>query len=142
MQNWAEDLMDAIDPNSGEAEVFARIKAAAGVLGFEQCAFGLRVPLPVTNPKVMLINNYPQAWQQRYQEAGYLQIDPTVLHGRVSQVPLVWSDGVFSSACELWSEAQSAGLRHGWCQSNLDAYGIGSMLTLSRSAEPITAAEL
>ncbi len=142
MQNWAEDLMWAIAPNSGEADVFARIEAAAAVLGFEQCAFGLRVPLPVTNPKVMMINNYPLAWQQRYQEASYVQTDPTVLHGRVSQVPLVWSDQVFSSARELWSEAQSAGLRHGWCQSCLDAYGVGSLLTLSRSAESITLAEL
>lgn len=142
MQNWAEDLLGAIDPNSGETDVFAKIEAAAGVLGFEQCAFGLRGRLPVTNPKVMMINNYPLAWQQRYEETGYVQIDPTVLHGRVSQMPLVWSDQVFSSARDLWSEAQSVGLRHGWCQSNLDAYGVGSMLSLSRSAEPITAAEL
>lgn len=142
MQNWAENLMWAIDPNSDEADVFSRIEVAAGMLGFEQCAFGLRVPLPATNPKVMMINNHPQAWQQRYREAGYVQTDPTVLHGRVSQLPLVWSDQVFASARELWSEAQSAGLRFGWCQSNLDAYGVGSLLTLSRSAEPITAAEL
>ncbi|WP_043795843.1 autoinducer binding domain-containing protein [Delftia sp. Cs1-4] len=142
MQNWAEDLMWAIHPSSGEAEAFARIASAAHVLGFEWCAFGLRVPLPVTNPRVALINNYPRTWQMRYEEAGYLRIDPTVLHGRTSQVPLVWSDGVFASAGGLWSEAQSAGLRYGWCQSNIDLYGVTSMLSLSRSSEPITVREL
>lgn len=142
MYNWAEDLIWAIDPNAGESEVFARIAAAVQALGFEQCAFGLRVPLPVTSLKVMLINNYPPEWQKRYQESNYVRIDPTVLHGRTTQEPLVWSDEVFSSVPQLWAEAQSAGLRHGWCQSNMDVYGVTSMLSMSRSAEPITASEL
>lgn len=142
MHTWAADLMSAIDPDSSEAEVFARIAAAAHALGFEQCAFGMRIPLPVTNPKFMLLNNYSQEWQQRYHEADYVRIDPTVLHGRHSQAPLVWSDEVFGSALQLWSEAQSVGLRHGWCQSNLDVFGVTSMLTLSRSCDAITAGEL
>ncbi|MFT3815661.1 MAG: autoinducer binding domain-containing protein [Acidovorax sp.] len=142
MYNWAEELMWAIGPGSSEAEVFARIALAAQTLGFERCAFGLRVPLPVTTPKVMLINNYPEAWQRRYQEANYVRIDPTVLHGRTSQAPLVWSDRVFAGAAQLWDEAQSVGLRHGWCQSSLDVYGVSSMLSMSRPAEAISATEL
>ena len=142
MYKWAEELMGAIDPNNDEAEVFARISAAVQALGFENCAFGLRVPLPVTNPKVVLINDYPHTWQDRYREADYVRSDPTVLHGRTSQVPLVWSDEVFTATPELWEEAKSAGLRHGWCQSNLDMYGTASMLSMSRSAEAITPSEL
>ncbi len=142
MYDWAEELMWAIDPSSDEAEVFAKIASAAQALGFERCAFGLRVPLPVTMPKVMLINNYPVAWQRRYQEENYVCIDPTVLHGRASQAPLVWSDRVFAGVPQLWDEAQATGLCHGWCQSNLDGYGVSSMLSLSRATEAITAAEL
>lgn len=134
--------MGVIDPDCGEEEVFARIVSAADALGFEQCAFGMRAPLPVTNPKIKLINNYPSAWQRRYQDAHYARTDPTVLHGCVSQQPLIWSDEVFASTPALWAEAQSFGLRHGWCQSNLDVYGVGSMLSLSRSAEPIAKSEL
>lgn len=142
MHDWAEGLLQAIDPNGCEADVFARIAAAASALGFEQCAFGLRSPLPVTSPKVAMINNYPRVWQKRYQEARYVSIDPTVLHGRSSQLPLVWSDEVFAATPALWSEAQAAGLRYGWCQSSLDAYGVTSMLSLSRSADPISVSEL
>lgn len=134
--------MQTIDPDGDEGEVFGHIALAARGLGFERCAFGLRVPLPVTDPKVMLINDYPGVWQQRYAEAGYVRVDPTVLHGRSSQVPLVWSDQVFAATPGLWSEAQSAGLRYGWSQSSLDVYGVASMLSLSRSSEPITASEL
>lgn len=135
-------MMRAIDPDADEVEVFARIASAAAALGFEQCAFGLRVPLPVTSPRVLMVNTYSTAWQQRYQEAGYLHLDPTVLHGCSSQAPLVWSDQVFGATPQLWDEAQSAGLRHGWCQAYLDNYGVRSMLSLSRSAEALTEAEV
>lgn len=142
MHRWVAELMLAIDPNGDEVDVFDRIASAAGELGFEWCAFGLRAALPVTQSRVALINNYPRAWQQRYAEAGYVEVDPTVAHGRGSQSPLVWDDSVFASTPQFWSEARSAGLRHGWCQSSLDPCGAMSMLTLSRSAEPITAREL
>lgn len=38
--------------------------------------------------------------------------------------------------------ARSSGLRVGWAQSCLDRHGMGGMLTLSRSCEPITDSEL
>lgn len=142
MHTWTEQMMHAIDPDADGVEVFARIASAAAALGFEQCAFGLRVPLPVTSPRVLMLNTYSAAWQRRYQEAGYLHLDPTVLHGCASEAPLVWSDRVFEATPQLWDEAQSVGLRHGWCQSYLDNYGVRSMLSLSRSAEALTEAEI
>lgn len=139
---WAEELLSAINPAGTESEAFTRIVAAAQALGFEHCAFGLRASLPVTNPKILLRNNYPQAWQKRYEESGYIRIDPTVRHGISSPRQLAWNDEVFAAAPDLWAEAQSAGLRHGWCQSSFDASGLVSMLSLSRSSERITASEL
>jgi len=96
----------------------------------------------VTRPQVMVMNNYPEAWQKRYHEAGYIAIDPTVLHGRKSQAPVLWSDELFASAPGLWDEARSFGLRVGWAQSSLDGHGIGGMVTLSREHDEITPAEL
>ncbi|RYF63204.1 MAG: LuxR family transcriptional regulator, partial [Comamonadaceae bacterium] len=78
----------------------------------------------------------------RYQAAGYLAIDPSVRHGQLSQEPLLWGDAVFASAPELWSEARAHGLRVGWAQSSLDGFGVGGMLTLSRSGEALTPLEL
>ncbi|MFL6624799.1 MAG: autoinducer binding domain-containing protein [Sulfurifustaceae bacterium] len=142
MKSWAEDLMTAIDEAKSEREVFREVEAMARNLGFDFCAYGLRVPLPLSNPRTCLINNYPIAWQARYREAGYLDIDPTVLHGRRTRVPVIWSDDVFAGAEDFWHEAQSAGLRIGWAQSSLDANGVGGMLTLARSSEQLSAAEL
>lgn len=143
MHAWHEDLLTAMEsPLLSEGEIFARLEAAAADLGFEYCAYGLRVPIPLTRPQTVFINNYPVKWQQRYSEANYIAIDPTVLHGRRSAAPLVWSDSVFESAPELWSEARDFGLQVGWAQSSLDGHGIGGMITLARSGDSLIEAEL
>jgi LuxR family transcriptional regulator, quorum-sensing system regulator SolR len=142
MKSWQEDLLAVTEKAASEHEIFQRIQAAARSLDFEHCAYGFRAPLPLTNPRSVLLNDYPAAWRERYEAAGYLHTDPTVQHGRRSQVPLVWDDKLFASATQLWDEARSFGLRVGWAQSSLDGLGVGGMLTLSRSRETITPHEL
>lgn len=142
MQSWAEDLLMALEGATTEHAVFHTLERAAQQLGFEHCAYGIRAPLPVTNPRVIMLNNYPTAWQQRYAEAGYIAIDPTVRHCKLSQEPILWCDDVFRDAPSFWADARSSGLRVGWAQSSLDRQGVGGMLTLSRSHEAITDAEL
>jgi len=142
MKNWQADLLAAQESVSCEKTLLKQIELAAIALGFEYYAYGLRVPLPLSNPKMVILNNYPLAWQQRYMEQGYLRKDATVQHGRSSQTPIVWSNQIFASATDLWDEAQSFGLRHGWAQSSCAANGVGGMLTLARSRGVITAKEL
>lgn len=142
MKNWQDDLLGITDIISCEHTVFKKIESAAWSLGFEHCAYGLRAPLPITNPRTIMLNNYPSEWQDRYASENYLKIDPTVLHGRRTQVPLTWDDSVFSSTAKLWEEARHFGLCIGWAQSNFDAVGVGGMLTLSRSCEALTQSEL
>ena len=142
MQTSAENLLTALDRAPSEQVVFDALQAEARRLGFEHCAYGLRLAVPVSNPKVITLNNYPAAWQARYLEAGYLQVDPSVRHGQLSQQPLVWTDEVFAGAPDLWEEAREHGLRVGWAQSSLDGFGVGGMLTLSRSTEQLDELEL
>ncbi|RZL86030.1 MAG: LuxR family transcriptional regulator [Variovorax sp.] len=142
MQSFSENLLTALDRANSEEVIFQALLSAAQDLGFEHCAYGLRLAVPVSNPKVITLNNYPKAWQERYQKAGYLAVDPSVRHGSLSQQPLLWTDDVFASSQQLWTEAKEQGLRFGWAQSSLDGFGVGGMLTLSRSGEPLTASEL
>ena len=58
MTSWQEDLLDVFDQAQSEHEVFRRIESAARSLGFDYCAYGLRVPLPLSNPRTILLNNY------------------------------------------------------------------------------------
>ncbi len=142
MQQFNESLLVALDGATTEESVFQALLSAAQGLGFEHCAYGLRLAVPVSNPKVVTLNNYPLSWQERYQAAGYIAVDPSVRHGVVTRAPLVWTDDVFSSAHELWEEARQQGLKVGWAQSSLDGSGVGGMLTLSRSGERLTETEL
>jgi LuxR family transcriptional regulator len=143
MRIWQDDMLTALEDDTlDEQGIFERMESAAEAIGFEYCAYGLRVPIPVTKPQIVMLNNYPDAWRRRYHEAGYVLRDPTVLHGRRSQTPVVWSDALFAGTPDLWSEARSHGLRVGWAQSSLDGHGIGGMLTLARSHDDILPGEL
>ncbi|RZL68251.1 MAG: LuxR family transcriptional regulator [Variovorax sp.] len=142
MQQFNESLLTALDTATSEEAVFAALLSAAQGLGFEHLAYGLRLAVPVSNPKVITLNNYPKTWQERYQQAGYIAVDPSVRHGVVSRRPLVWTDDVFEPVRDLWEEARDHGLRFGWAQSSLDGSGVGGMLTLSRSSDMLSEIEL
>ena len=152
MKCWQEDLWGSLGSlgavgergaqTQSEQAVFQKLVVASQCLGFGYCAYGLRIPFPFSNPKTLVLSNYPAAWQQRYADQGYLAVDPTVLHGRRSQTPLVWSDAVFATTPGFWDEAQSFGLSVGWAQSTQDVGGGFGMLSLARTGEPLGAAEL
>lgn len=142
MNSWQEGLLGAFDGLQCEHAVFKKVEAAARALGFEHCAFGLRVAQPFSKPKAVILNNYAASWWVRYIDDGYLHSDATVLHGLRTHAPLNWNDKVSGSARLLWDEAQRCGLRVGWTQSSLEVMGVAGMLTLSRSHEVLSAVEL
>ncbi len=139
---WQELSMQALLSAGSETELFAVLSKTAEELGFQYCAYGMRMPLPLSNPKTVLLNNYSRAWQERYASQNYLAIDPTVSHGMSSVLPLVWSDDLFTSSRQFWEDARAHGLRVGWAQSSFDAKGVAGMLTLARSDDDLSAAEI
>lgn len=140
--NWQGEQIEAFAAASTEAELYEVLNSAARGLGFDYLAFGLRQPLPFSNPKTHLINNYPTEWQERYAREAYLAVDPTVAHGIRSVAPLVWTEHLFRSAPAFWEDAHAHGIRYGWAQSHYDAQGSVGMLTLARSHEALTDVEL
>ena len=71
-----------------------------------------------------------------------MSIDPVVAHGMHSVRPLVWSEEMFAQNPTFWGDAQAHGLHTGWAQSCFNAQGVGGMLTLSRSNDTLSKAEL
>lgn len=142
MRTWQEDQLDLLLSIQCEQELFKVLISLAHELGFDYCAYGLRTPFPLSSPKTVMFNNYPVAWQLRYREKDYLTIDPTVHHGLRSPLPVIWSNSLFSAANDLWSEANSFGLRFGRAQSSRDTHGVVGMLTLARSYEALSEIEL
>jgi len=142
MKRRTAELKEELTPGLGPEAVFEKIVTVARELGFEGCAYGLRRGLPLSQPRFVLLNNYDSRWQQRYASASYLKLDPVVAHGARRVEPLIWTDGLFRDVPQMWEEARSFGLKIGWSQSCFNAVGTGGMLSLSRSHDKITAAEL
>ena len=139
---WMDDLLHTIDNAQTEAELLDRIVSTARHLGFDYCAYGIRIPIPVTRPAVVMSNNFQPSWRQRYAQCEYIAVDPTVQHCTKSTIPIVWYEQITQQTPQMWEEARAAGLVHGWAQSCLDGRGSGGMLTLARPSDAITAQEL
>ncbi|MGV7211662.1 helix-turn-helix transcriptional regulator [Oxalobacteraceae bacterium A2-2] len=139
---WQAEGADSLLSAATEQDFFTVLVRLASELGFEYCAYGRRSPVPLTSPKVYMVNNYSAEWQRRYLQANYVAIDPTVAHAVRSVQPLVWSEALFQASPEFWEDARAHGLKVGWAQSSFDASGTASLLTLARSGEALGAAEL
>lgn len=140
--NWQEIHLHNLSTASSNADFFKVLAGIASELGFDYCAYGMRVPVPVTQPKMLLLNNYSTEWQERYVSQNYLAVDPTVRHGMNSVEPLIWAESGQRNSSPFWSDALDHGLRVGWAQSSFDARGVVGMLTLARSGEELMPKEL
>lgn len=142
MKAWQEQQVQSLLSSTTAEDLFQQLTVITRGLGFDYCAYGIRLPLPVSAPRTEMFNNYPDDWQKCYQAQNYLAVDPTVTRGIRSTLPFVWSDEMFASARNLWEDAKAHGLEHGWAQSCRDVHGIVGMLTLSRSQEGLSDSEL
>ena len=142
MSDWQWNLLEGISGPPTPQACFENIARHAQEIGFEFATHGMRLPVPITRPRTTMHSNYPEEWLRRYHEQSYMEIDPTVAHGMRNSAPVVWSDAFFANARQMWEEAQSHGLRHGWAQSRRDPEGTYSMLVLARSETALTESEL
>lgn len=140
--NWQEAHLESLTSAGTEQELFDALAKIGRELGFDYCAYGMRMPLPLSNPKMFMLNNYTSDWQARYVQENYLAVDPTVSHGLKSVLPLVWSETMIKNAMPFWDDARDHGLRVGWAQSSFDAKGVVGMLTLARSGQDLSVSEL
>lgn len=131
MINWQDRKIQSILNAESVSALFSTLSQITKHLGFDYCAYDMRLPWPITQPKEITLNNYPINWQQRYAQQGYAKIDPTITHGKRSALPLVWSYSGSSAAASFWEDARVHGLRAGWAQSRYDARGISGLLNLS-----------
>ncbi|PFH12534.1 LuxR family transcriptional regulator [Collimonas sp. PA-H2] len=142
MVDWQEQQMQSLLSAKSAPILFDSLSEIVKRLGFDYCAYDMRLPWPVAQPKVISLNNYSPGWQQRYNQEHYERIDPTVSHGRNSSLPMIWSDQNVASNRPFWEDARSHGLHAGWAQSRHDAKGICGLLNLSRSNDHVSQKEL
>jgi len=139
---WQDEQLQVLLAEENEYLVFDKIAEIAKQLGFDHCAYGIRASLPVSRQRIVMFNTYPVEWRDRYTKQNYLAVDPTVQHGLRSLLPVVWTDELFANARDFWEDARAFDLRFGWCQPCRDAQGVLGMLTVARSHEELSPAEM
>lgn len=139
---WQKSCSYRLAAAQTQGDVMAALSGAVSALGFDYWAYGLRTRLPLSNPKTVILSNYPREWQERYAAENYLTVDPTVAHACRSALPLVWSEALAGSCPAFWEDASSHGLKVGWAQSSCDPSGSIGMLTLARGADDLAPSEL
>ena len=142
MRNWYNDLLEWAAQVESEDDFLYRACKLAQSLEFEWCSYHVQLPLPISNPVIAFASNYPKAWQRRYRDMDYVQLDPVVKKARLTQLPFVWESTLLEQEPCFWKEAGDAGLRVGWTCSSISSSGTFSMLTLARNEEPLTISEL
>lgn len=141
MEHWQDELIGAVTTSPSEREVFSYIQSACRGLGFDHVSYGFQAPLPLSRPRLIWHNDYPERWQRHYTDMGYPSVDPRIIRARSSEEPFLWNAALFADVPELWADMISYGLSWGWTQSTLNEPGGISMLSLVRCT-PLATHEL
>ncbi|HEX7644584.1 MAG TPA: LuxR C-terminal-related transcriptional regulator [Burkholderiaceae bacterium] len=144
MKSWHEDHLKALAMIESEQQLFDEIAVLAKDMGFDYCAYGIQMSVPISRPFVASFNNFSKSWSFAHQERNtYLDEQSLAeLAARNPEPSIPRTNEVFVEAPEKWAEARELGLHYGWTQTSRDATGSVGMLTLARSVAQMSDYEL
>lgn len=117
-----------------ETSLAAQLKKITEGMGFEQFALVIEINCPMLGRIRHVTNGYSPAWQRIYLERNYIAIDPTVLHCREQDTPLIWAESLGGKdATEFWAQARSHGIANGLSVPVHGRTGLSSMTSLARN---------
>lgn len=132
---WQDDQLQILLNEQDEHRVFDKLVDIARQLGFDHCAYGLRLPLPLSRQRVVMFKNYPADSPGQYARQDCLAVDK-------SPPPVIWGDEYCADERELCGVVCEPGLRYGWAQPCRDAYGALGMFTVARSDEALSQVDM
>lgn len=144
MKSWQEDHLNSLLTIESEQELFDEIAVLAKDMGFDYCAYGIQMSVPISRPFVASFNNFSKEWRVCQQERSrYLDAESSLRPDvKTHHELLVPANDVFVDAPEMWNEARELGLHYGWTQFSRDASGSVGMLTLARTVAQLSEYEL
>jgi LuxR family transcriptional regulator, quorum-sensing system regulator SolR len=114
MHHSVFDLGFAVKDARSQEEVFSCIERAGRELEFSKAMYASKQYTSLTQPKLQMMSNYPEAWIEHYTKQSYAERDPVMIETMRAQSVVVWSEQLFESQQQMWQEAQSYGLCVGW----------------------------
>lgn len=90
-----------LERSSGKLEWSAILQKMASDLGFSKILFGLLPKDSQDYENAFIVGNYPAAWREHYDRAGYARVDPTVSHCTQSVLPIFWEPSIYQTRKQL-----------------------------------------
>jgi LuxR family transcriptional regulator, quorum-sensing system regulator BjaR1 len=111
----AYQVVEDLRMGKTEADMLSALNKAAGFFEYEHFfVTGLPEQRGESLAPYTLLSGWPEAWNNRYIENGYLDADPVVYRMRRSSDPLMWDEAPFSredaAAARVMNEAPDFGL--------------------------------
>jgi LuxR family quorum-sensing transcriptional regulator LasR len=134
-----DDCLKLVEATDSQTWVTTLAQAAAN-LGYSRVLFGLKPGKDAPNASATVTGNFNPAWRRRYEDMGFVNLDPTVSHSFASSLPLVWGSALYATPAQAHfaEEAAAANLSHG---VTLPMHGPqGQVGMLSLSCEPVAQA--
>jgi LuxR family quorum-sensing system transcriptional regulator SolR len=126
VRTWQDDQLEILFSEQDAQRVFGKLVDIARQLGFDRCAYGLRLPLPLSRQRVVVFKSYAASAPKRYAQ-------PRCLAGDQSPLAVIWDDEYCVDEHELRRMVCEPGMRYGWAQPCRDACGALSMFAVDRS---------
>ncbi|UQS17423.1 autoinducer binding domain-containing protein [Pseudomonas sp. HS6] len=142
MTDWREHYLTLFMNVTSKEGLLTLLDFVVRSFEFDQYSLGIRFPLPISSPKFHLSSNYSPQWEDTYKSKNYFAVDPTVKHGLTQSQPLCWSADTFEDNPHFWEDARHYQLSHGWCTPSRAKHDTIGMLSLVRSATPVSPLEL
>lgn len=122
-------LVQKMESATEVPDIFGACRELATALAFPHFVYAVRVPISITQPYHFSLSGYPPAWRHRYDEQGYLSIDPVIAHVLSSLKPVIWDEipREQPDVIQFFKEAEAFGLVHGL---TIPVYGRGGEVAL------------
>ncbi|WP_248794938.1 autoinducer binding domain-containing protein [Pseudomonas sp. MWU13-2105] len=129
MDHWKEEQLRLLGSTQDEQELLELLPGLVRQLGYPYYRY-VRLS---HGAEPWITNNYPEEWNQHYQDLNLREIDPVLTRVRHSHLPVFWSPEMFAKTPAFWKKKQSFGIRHGWSQAVQHVQGHQSILCVARS---------
>jgi len=136
-----QDSYQRLSAASDEHRLFETVAGIAKRLGFDYCCYGIRVPLPISNPAIEIFDTYPIGWIEHYKKNRFIELDQTVQAG-LRRPGLIHWPAAGADRSPLWTDAHDFGLRFGVAHASWAAHGVYGLLSFARPSEALSAAEV
>lgn len=140
MRTLEEEILSITSIESSEQEVFRHAQAIIKSIGFDQCAYAFRLPWPLSDSDLLILNNYSSPCKVRYVSVPYKKeyfsfsiykkLDPK------KQAESIPPEQSFIGIQTLQDDAKRHGLSINLIQTKNQNNQIMGMLALSKWAHP------